>query len=105
MVLKFPTHLKKQFLKGLNMKKDTYDIKIKNLDIKIEKNLKSICDQLDWKYSDELKDTIQITINLSILKYMFTMKNTRELLEISMDNMMLEYPDFFTKLKNDENGT
>jgi len=36
---------------------------------------------------------------------MFTMKNTRELLEISMDNMMLEYPDFFTKLKNDENGT
>lgn len=87
------------------MKKDTYDIKIKNLDIKIEKNLKSICDQLDWKYSDELKDTIQITINLSILKYMFTMKNTRELLEISMDNMMLEYPDFFTKLKNDENGT
>ena len=71
----------------------------------IELNLKSICDQLDWKYSDELKDTIQITINLSILKYMFTMKNTRELLEISMDNMMLEYPDFFTKLKNDENGT
>ena len=83
------------------MKKDTYDIKIKNLDIKIEKNLKSICDQLDWKYSDELKDTIQITINLSILKYMFTMKNTKNLMDSSMDKMMNEYPDFFKNLEND----
>ena len=35
---------------------------------------------------------------------MFTMKNTRNLMEISMDDMMKEYPDFFSKIKNDENG-
>ena len=31
------------------------------------------------------------------------MKNTKNLLDNSMDKMMNEYPDIFSKMKNDEN--
>ncbi len=86
------------------MKKETYEDKIEDLEDRIELTLRLLSRRLDWEYSEELKELIETTVNLSILKYMFTMKNTRNLMEISMDDMMKEYPDFFSKIKNDENG-
>jgi len=86
------------------MKKETYEDKIKDLDDRIDITIKLFCNHLDWEYSEELKELIQTTVNLSILRYMFKMKNTKSLLDSSMDKMMNEYPDFFLKMKNDDNG-
>jgi len=83
------------------MKKETYNDKIEDLEDRIEITLKLLCLHMDWEYSEELKDLIQTSINLSILRYMFNMKNTKNLLDSSMDKMMNEYPDFFKNLEND----
>ena len=83
------------------MKKETYEDKIKDLDDRIDITIKLFCNHLDWEYSEELKELIQTTVNLSILRYMFTMKNTKNLMDSSMDKMMNEYPDFFKNLGNE----